>query len=341
MLKYIYAIALSWNMLVAASPVWAQTAAVAPVLSLPVACTVGQECLVQKLVDLQPGPGRRDYRCGTLTTEDHDGIDIRLRTLADMQKGVAVVAAADGTVLRVRDGMQDENVREAGQDSIGGKQAGNGVVIAHGNGWETQYSHLRNGSVRVKPGDRVAAGTALGLVGMSGNAEFPHLHFTVRKEGVAIDPFLTAAAPQNCLAASQPQPTGLWSSTTAAMLRYTPTALIAAGFDQDRPDPATVRRRVSAVMQLPSGIPALVFWVDAFGVQAGDMEIVDIRGPRGDTVLTTQKEITKPSLSWFSFFGKKQPASGWPTGTYRAHYKLMRGGSEIGSISRDISITPK
>ena len=46
-----------------------------PRLIVPMACDVGKTCLIQKLVDHDSGPGRRDHRCGTLTTDGHDGID--------------------------------------------------------------------------------------------------------------------------------------------------------------------------------------------------------------------------------------------------------------------------
>ena len=63
------------------------------------------------------------------------------------------------------------------------RNCGNGVVIRHADGWETQYCHLRRGSVQVAEGDRVEAGEPLGLVGMSGEANFPHVHLSVRRDG--------------------------------------------------------------------------------------------------------------------------------------------------------------
>jgi hypothetical protein len=309
-----------------------------PQLALPVDCTIGETCLVQKLVDLQAGPGRQDYRCGTLTTEEHDGVDFRLRTLADMAKGTAVVAAADGIVLRARDGMADRNIRLSGLDSIGGKQAGNGVVISHGSGWESQYSHLRNGSVRVKPGDKVKAGDVLGLIGMSGNAEFPHLHFSIRKDGKAVDPFLNAGNEAACLAASAPQPAGLWSIAAAKALRYTATGMIAAGFTDGPADTAAMRSRTAPLLKLPASSPALVFWIDGFGVQAGDIEKVEIIAPKGTVLLSARKPIAKPALSWFAFFGKKQPPGGWNKGAYKASYQLLRGGILVASIQSQIMV---
>lgn len=53
------------------------------------------------------------------------------------------------------------------------------VSLALGEGRYALYAHLKPGSVRVKPGDRVRAGQVLGLVGNSGNSTRPHLHFQV------------------------------------------------------------------------------------------------------------------------------------------------------------------
>lgn len=158
-------------------------------LSLPIACTPGTDCLIQQYVDRDKGPGVRDYACGAETYDGHKGTDIRLRTTAEIAKRVGILASAPGTVIGVRDGMAHHLVR-TDADRIAALECGNGVRIDHGEGWITQYCHMRKGSIVVKKGDEVKPGAKLGEVGYSGQAAFAHVHIEVTKDGKVIDPFL-------------------------------------------------------------------------------------------------------------------------------------------------------
>ncbi len=63
---------------------------------------------------------------------------------------------------------------------------GTTIIIDHGNGLQTQYSHLS--ALLVSPGQRVNRGDAVGRVGTTGVATGPHLHFEVHQSGAAINP---------------------------------------------------------------------------------------------------------------------------------------------------------
>jgi murein DD-endopeptidase MepM/ murein hydrolase activator NlpD len=63
---------------------------------------------------------------------------------------------------------------------------GNYVVISHHSGYRTLYGHMS--LVRVKAGETVGAGTRIGDVGSTGLSTGPHLHFTVYKNGVTVNP---------------------------------------------------------------------------------------------------------------------------------------------------------
>jgi murein DD-endopeptidase MepM/ murein hydrolase activator NlpD len=295
--------------------------AAAPQLDLPIACTPGRDCWVQKLVDVDPGPARRDFRCGTLTTDGHDGIDFRLPSHAAMTRGVAVRAAADGRVLRVRDGEPDRTVR--GGPGTGGRDAGNGVVIDHGDGWETQYSHLQQGSVTVRPGASVRRGAVLGRVGLSGNTEYPHLHFSVRQSGSARDPFSGRAPDGRC----DIGPVPLWSAPARAALA-TPGAAVVR---------ATLTRQPYGPTDLGAGDPPppgrtapLVLALEAIAVQPGDSQRFQIAGPDGRALLDRTIPTTTGGLSWVGYAGLRPPGGTWPAGRYTGEVRLLRAGKEIG-----------
>lgn len=57
--------------------------------------------------------------------------------------------------------------------------AGNFVIIDHENGEFSIYCHLQDGSIKVKPGDKVHKGMIIARVGNTGNSSAPHLHFQI------------------------------------------------------------------------------------------------------------------------------------------------------------------
>ena len=67
---------------------------------------------------------------------------------------------------------------------------GNAVVIKHNNGHSTVYAHLSK--MLVRKGQSVSQGQTVGLVGATGWATGPHLHFEFRVNGVHKDPQLLA-----------------------------------------------------------------------------------------------------------------------------------------------------
>jgi murein DD-endopeptidase MepM/ murein hydrolase activator NlpD len=76
--------------------------------------------------------------------------------------------------------------------SFAGVQGGYGnvVFIKHRNGHETVYAHLSKMNVRV--GQNVGQGETIGLVGATGWATGPHLHFEFRVNGIHQDPMTIA-----------------------------------------------------------------------------------------------------------------------------------------------------
>lgn len=98
--------------------------------------------------------------------------------------GETVFAVADGIVVSARDGLPDNIPRtskgfETALPLTMDNVAGNTVTLDLGGGQFALYAHLEPGSVRVKKGDRVKRGHALGRIGNSGDSREPHLHFEV------------------------------------------------------------------------------------------------------------------------------------------------------------------
>jgi murein DD-endopeptidase MepM/ murein hydrolase activator NlpD len=311
-----------------------------PSFQLPIACSPGKDCAVQQYVDHDPGPGAKDYTCGFLTHDTLNGTDIRLPDLAALKRDVPVLAAAGGTVLRTRDGMPDISVRDPAAPSVEGRLAGNSAIIDHGGGWETQYSHMRNGSVRVKPGDVVKTGQPIGIVGLSGNTEFPHVNFTVRLNGQIIDPFTGQAQDAAC---GQPG-TSLWAPEVAAALAYRPTGLLTAGFAVEPPeDAAILAGTYDDLASVPPDAPVLAFWANLYGTQKDDRQSMRIVGPDGTLLAQNTSTLPGPKASWRPWIGVKRKAAAWPPGTYRGLYTIVRrsasGGEEtVVDIAREIQV---
>ena len=112
-------------------------------------------------------PTGNHYISGNDFWSGHPGIDIA----AGM--GAPVWAAAAGTVTIAQGGWN------------GGY--GNVVMIDHNNGYLTVYGHLSQ--INAVPCESVSAGTSIGLAGSTGNSTGPHLHFEIRQNGVAVDPW--------------------------------------------------------------------------------------------------------------------------------------------------------
>ena len=94
----------------------------------------------------------------------HQGVDIATN------RGEPVGASAEGTV---------EKAEWSGD-------LGNMVEISHGSGYRTIYGHLEKSLV--KPGQHVKRGETIGLVGSTGRATGPHLHYEVRRGDRAVNP---------------------------------------------------------------------------------------------------------------------------------------------------------
>lgn len=292
-------------------------------LAFPVDCNLGQTCYIQQYVDHDPGPGAQDFSCGGLSYQGHDGTDIALPSAAAMAAGVNVLAAAAGTVKGVRDGIADF------APMVPGKECGNGVLVDHGEGWQTQYCHMKQGSVVVQVGETVGPGSVLGQIGQSGMAEFPHLHLAVRQNGQNLDPFAPATM-TSCGASAD----DLWQAPVA----YQPGGLLSVGLADAVPDYAAIRAGLASP-DLPANAPALVIWTYLFGSRPGDAILFEITGPEG-RVIAERVVLEKAQALAFRAVGKRLKTAAWPTGRYQGEAVLLRDGVELGRESLAISVGP-
>jgi hypothetical protein len=291
-----------------------------PSFNLPVACTPGMDCWIVNYFDHNPGPGMLDYACGQLSYDSHGGTDYALRDHSVMARGVAVLAVAQGVVKAVRDGMPDVNMEQTSYETIEGRECGNGVLLDLGAGWETQYCHLRRESVAVKPGDLVSAGQMLGMIGLSGRTEFPHLDFSVRYRGRNLDPFIGRGRASGCTLGKAP----LWSETALDLQPYLPFALYNSGFAEQVPKAGEVRAGKYQNSTLVRTAKGLVLWIEVFGAEIGDHVTFRIYRPDGSELLSHDHRFAKRYARWFGYAGKQSPDKTWPVGVYRGEVYFRR-----------------
>ena len=130
------------------------------------------------------GSDGRTHKGDGSRLDDYSGYG---RDVLAVAEGTVVEAAAGGT--EANDRLQrpgesaddfDKRTRQAQNELLaqGYKTViGNYVVLRHAGNEYSHYAHLKQGSVRVKAGDRVTRGQILGQLGQTGNSTEPHLHF--------------------------------------------------------------------------------------------------------------------------------------------------------------------
>ena len=308
-----------------AMPVMAQDIS----LSLPIDCTLGDTCYIQNYVDHDPSDAASDFQCGGLTYDTHKGTDFGLISLAAMERGVDVFASAPGTVRGVRNDMRDVLFTSDLSSEINGRDCGNGVVVAHDNGWETQYCHMREGSVSVIVGDLVEPGDVLGQVGLSGRTQFPHVHISVRQGGQLVDPF----APDGVINCGTLAPYTLWAVPIDTPAR----GLLSTGLSDSVPDYADLRAGTAAADALRPDAPVFL-WAFAFGAQPGDVVTLTIDGP-GGAIFETEDVLDRQRALFMRAGGLNPPDGGWQRGTYTGHVLHHRDGIELDRQTTSITLT--
>ncbi len=292
----------------------------------PIDCDLNGPCFIQQYVDHDSGPGASDFACTALTYDGHKGTDFALPTHAMIDDGIDVLAAAPGTVMGVRDGVPDVRFSTSNAAQTEGRECGNGVVLRHADGWETQYCHLRQGSVSVSRGQQVQAGDVLGEVGMSGRAEFPHVHLSVRRDGAVIDPF----DPDGTITCGEIETETLWSDLPP----YRAGGIISLGTSAAIPEFDAIRAGTVADVQADSD--AMVIYAYLFGTQAGDVIRLSLNGPEGE-VIASDVDLDRTQAQSFRAIGRRLRNTRWPAGAYTGTATLLRAGAQVDT--QEITLT--
>jgi CSLREA domain-containing protein len=279
-------------------------------------------------VDLDPTFDWIDCAGATASTRDgHNGLDIGITNFAAMDAGVPVLAAAAGNVTFVDDGYFDRWI-EPPYDPA---PPVNIVAIDHGNGWRTEYYHLRRDSISVQVGDAVVAGQQIGLVGSSGYSFRPHVHWEVVHDDSPVDPFL---APTDYL---ESPPLHTFDA---------PKRLLAHGVtNEPAPPHQQFVEQVSSIDAFPAteeGI-SMVAWATIASLEQGDTWEVEFFRPDGTQLIDFGPDPIGfdggwQSLVWYTFLPGSEQIGTWRADFYINEQLAGQSYFEVGPAEPEIRI---
>jgi Peptidase family M23 len=309
-----------------------------PVLQVPIKCMLGTDCFVQNFPDVDATPrSGKDFTCGNATYDTHDGTDIRVLSV-EASRGVAVIASAPGVVRGVRNDAPERLVRTPeDKAAVSGKECGNGVAIQHAGGWETQYCHMRRGSIRVKPGDKVVAGTELGEVGVSGHTQFAHVHLTVRRGKIAVDPFTGDEIGRTGAVCGAGKPKPLWSPAAAEVLGGPRTVILETLFADRLPLNEQLEEGHAGLAPFARGSGVVMLLVRIMHARKGDMLRVRMTLPSGSPFDQTV-EFEKDSAVRIMSGGRKRGGADWPPGLYLGEAEVLREGGVVARGRAEVTL---
>ena len=296
-----------------------------PQFSKPVDCIPGEECIIQQYVDLDPSSATLDYKCAQQTYNGHKGTDFRLVNARVYQRGIDVIASAPGTVLRVRDDITDRLIRtNADRALVRGKECGNGLVIDHGNGWESQYCHLKKGSLVVQSGQTVSRGETLGLVGLSGRTGMPHVHITIRHKGAVVDPFTGGKVGSSAMENScNNTGNSLWDYETLRAFPYASSQIMEVGFSSNILKLGEREIYYDEAPLTPFS-DKLVIYARVANFLKGDQLRLFLTGPGGFRTEHLIGPLKKNKARYKAVLGKRRRLDAWPLGIYEGVVTILR-----------------
>ena len=305
-------------------------------LGLPVNCQLGQDCFVQQMPDIDRGDGILDPLCGQATYQGHTGWDFRLRSFNDIAQDVSVIAVADGTVSRVRDGVPDQ-IFDARNDRrrLSDKECGNGMVIDHQGGLSSQYCHLKNGSLSVRPGTQVRKGERIGSIGSSGVAEFPHVHLSVLRDGKFVDPLTGKALGNEAHVCGDLSGSLLDSASRGALVQPT-VAILDVGLSGTPPELHNLVRAGGPPLATGRS-SSTIAWLWAINVDAGSRFRIKMVGPDEVALIDhTTSALPRRKANYLAYVGRKV---GVKAGAYRLTFEVTNGEKQITLKIRSFTVS--
>ncbi|NOR62969.1 MAG: peptidoglycan DD-metalloendopeptidase family protein, partial [Rhodobacteraceae bacterium] len=104
-----------------------------------------------------------------------------------LHKGIDMASSLNTPIYATADGTVQFSGTQSGY--------GNVVILDHGGGYETYYAHLNRRLVTV--GQTISRGDRIALMGNTGRSTGVHLHYEIRKDGVAVNPMTYIKAGRN------------------------------------------------------------------------------------------------------------------------------------------------
>jgi hypothetical protein len=164
------------------------------------------------------------------------------------------------------------------------------------------------------------------------------VHFELRHQGKVIDPFTGAAPGMACGGTTG----SLWAEATRAERPYVATGLICAGWSAAAPDRAAVLDDCERPAGLTRTSPAIVAWIEAFGLRKGDEIRITVSSPDGSVLAQSAHVVDRDAARRFRVVGRRRTAAEWPAGVYRARYLVVRqspsGAQAVLDLARDVDV---
>ncbi len=292
-------------------------------LGFPVLCNYEENCWI---VNYPDNGSIQDYKGGKITYKNNKGVDIAVKTVSDLKNGIPVISAQDGEVVFVRNDVPDNYPLGPENASEEPPFYGNAVVIEHNNGWKTAYFHLKKGSIRVKPGDFAGKGKKIARMGLSGNTNFPCLHFAVIYDKSYFDPF-SGLELANKEKLKQYKP--FWSASVKETLKYREVIIPNIGVSQEEPSLFSIKEGKYEDIEIMNDTPELFFWVRGFHFIPNDLIKINLINPEQKLVLDSQFRIKSNKIEQVVSFKKPKEDQTWVPGIYMMKIEFYRPGLKL------------